>query len=253
MKVPKCEYSSDCEKIAFLVKSTPESLHNEDLFVCSKCLNSRFASEPIVQIPNPGDVLHCLEATEHNLMRIDHFREWHNLDKLWIKLLPELKDYKDTHAQLNNDLASAKATNGWDRLPYLHVEARTLLETVLESRLWKEYCKEDSIRQFRDNQYWTRKMYSASKKWVNGQMVKLKDYLTETRYGELKEEHKKLKKQYEQKSKLCGEKQQEIGHQMRKLQTQDLKILSLSSEATHNKEKLENVEQIMIEQENSLS
>ncbi|CAI2371398.1 unnamed protein product [Moneuplotes crassus] len=253
MKIPKCEYSSDCEKIAYLVKSTPQSLHNEDLFVCSKCLNSRFVSEPIVQIPNPGDILYCLEAVEHNLLKIDHFREWHNLDKLWSNLLPELREYKDIHAQLKNDLASAKATNGWDRLPYLHVEARALLETVLESRLWKEYCKEDSIRQFRDNQYGTRKMYSASKKWVNGQMIKLRDHLNVTRYGELKEEHKNLKKQYEQKSELCDEKQQEIDRHLRKLQTQDLKILSLSSEIAQTKKKFENAEQIMIKQENSLS
>ncbi|CAI2359950.1 unnamed protein product [Moneuplotes crassus] len=96
-------------------------------------------------------------------------------------------------------------------------------------------------------------MYSASKKWVNGQMVKLRDHLAITRYGELKEEHKQLKKQYDQKSELCDEKQQKIERQMRELQTQDLKLITSNSQVVASKKKLENAEQIMIKQENSLS
>ncbi|CAI2386828.1 unnamed protein product [Moneuplotes crassus] len=171
----------------------------------------------------------------YNLIKIDNFRELHKLDKLWSKLLPDLREYKQTHAQLKNDLGSAKATNGWDRLPYLLIEARTLLGTLLKSLLWKEYCKEESIRQFRDSQYGATRMYSASKKWINGQIMKLKDHLTVTRYGELKEEYKQLKQEYKQKSELCNEKQKKIDQKLRKIQSQEFEILELKYKIQENR------------------
>ncbi|CAI2384544.1 unnamed protein product [Moneuplotes crassus] len=238
MKVPKCGYAGDCGGIEYLVKSTQDSVFMEDLFVCANCLNSRYPGEQFVQVPKPDDILHCLDSVEHNLIKIEHFKEWHKLEKLWRKILPDLDEYKDRHRQLNCDLASAKSTNSWESLPYLHIESRVLLHTLFESQLWKEYCKEQTCREFRDAKHGTRKMYSASKVWVNGQMMKLRDNIANSEYG-------RLSKKFEQTRKQCNDQENLIKEQQTKIAQQNNSSMLKEIELTRIKEDLQQKNEII--------
>ncbi|CAI2382869.1 unnamed protein product [Moneuplotes crassus] len=241
MKVPKCGYAGDCGGIEYLVKSTQDNVFMEDLFVCANCLNSRYPGEQFVQIPKPDDILHCLDSVEYNLIKIEHFKEWHKLEKLWRKMLPDLDEYKDRHRQLNCDLASAKSTNSWESLPYLLIESRVLLHTLFDSQLWKEYCKEQTCREFRDAKHGTRKMYSASKVWVNRQMMKLRDNIANSEYG-------RLSKKFEQTRKQCNGQENLIKEQKTKIAQQNNSSMFREIELTKIKEDLQQKNEIIKKQ-----
>ncbi|CAI2386057.1 unnamed protein product [Moneuplotes crassus] len=248
MELPKCDYQKECSTVAFMIKARPEGCIPEDIFVCAKCCVTRFTEEESSRVPESGEVLECLEFVEHHLNKINHFREWHKLDQKcniqWTKFLPDLKIYELSHMQLKKDLALAKTTNDWAHLPYLLIEAKELVNSVKTSKIFNEYCKELSFREFRDDKFDANKMHYASKIWTNKQLMKLRNHLTTTEYGrviikigEMQEICKKHERIIKEQEREIIKKDQEIDQKDARIEFSDQEILKLRGEIQNEEQK----------------
>ncbi|CAI2365112.1 unnamed protein product [Moneuplotes crassus] len=255
MNLPLCKYGdSNCVEVSYLVKSTQENKLEDDIFVCGRCANTLFAGTKPIEIPKPDDVLEPLQCVEYIVDEIMYFCKVNHLDKLWSWMKPDLEEYQERCIQMVNEMGSAKIGKAskfakgkrtftqWRRLPYIDIEARRLLDSLFDSNIMTEYTRRAEIKKFRDHKYGTNKLASIPK-IVDAQMiVKLRNHIVNTRYGEaqakLREKSAIIKNLTEVKALLTSQnkdKDQEI---------QELKIdnQSKDKEISKMKERLEKYE-----------
>ncbi|CAI2386498.1 unnamed protein product [Moneuplotes crassus] len=247
MQIPKCGFGEECGVIAFVVKETRDNYLDSDVFVCAKCMNLRYTGERIVVVPDAEDVLECLECVDHHLAKIDHFMEWHSFNN---KLLPTLETYKENNSKLKKDLSLSVTSNTWKDLPYLHSESRSLLNSLQTSPLWQEYIREFTHREFRDMKAGRNRVYSASKKWVNGQLVKLRESMRKTDYGRVVEKLRKVtervrvcEREMEEKDEVIRKQEGEIREEMRRFEVKECDVQEMRNALKQKEDYIRTLEQ----------
>ncbi|CAI2382036.1 unnamed protein product [Moneuplotes crassus] len=152
MDLPKCEIRNDCGDITYLIKSSPDSILDEDIFVCKKCAMSLYVQEKSIEIADAETILDCLNFSEHNIAKIDNFKESYNFEELWKKMLPDLEAFTIKSIELKDELETADIINDWKKMVDIQIQARLLLESILNSKLYKEYIRQTNYMNFRDQE-----------------------------------------------------------------------------------------------------
>ncbi|CAI2362458.1 unnamed protein product [Moneuplotes crassus] len=218
MKYPKCNIRKDCDLVTHLIKCSSDNIFDEDTFVCERCASNLYIDEDTIKIPNLEIILDCLNLAEYNLTQIDSFKEAHNLDKLWKKLLPELEALIISNIELKDDLEITITENNWRKIPSIHIQSKNLLSSVLNSKLYKEYCRQSNYMKFCDQE--------AKKK--PKRLSKLQP--EESKLSIDKSEHEKVLKELKETKNLCLQKDELITQKQDEIQQKDKHIEEKSKE-----------------------
>ncbi|CAI2369523.1 unnamed protein product [Moneuplotes crassus] len=222
MKYPKCNIRKDCDLVTHLIKCSSDNIFDEDTFVCERCASNLYIDEDPIKIPNLEIILDCLNLAEYNLTQIDSFKEAHNLDKLWKKLLPELEALIISNIELKDDLEITITENNWRKIPSIHIQSKNLLSSVLNSKLYKEYCRQSNYMKFCDQE--------AKKK--PKRLSKLQP--EESKLSIDKSEHEKVLKELQETRNLCLQKDEIITQKQDEIQQKDNHIEEKSKEIMEN-------------------
>ncbi|CAI2382577.1 unnamed protein product [Moneuplotes crassus] len=247
MRFPKCETRDDCGVVEYVVKSTPDSVFDEDTFVCKRCALNLYIDEETIKIPDFETILDCLNFSEYSLTQIDTFKEAHNLDKFWKKLLPNLEEFTINNIQLKDDLETAKAENNWQKIPYIHIQAKELLSSILNSELFIEYTRQSIYMKFCDQE--------AKKKPKES----FKAPSEESKINIDKSEHDKVLEKLQEARKLCQQKDEQLCNREAELvkRSEDIKekekLISMKDDEMKQLHELAQKEMTEIKHEDSKS
>ncbi|CAI2385086.1 unnamed protein product [Moneuplotes crassus] len=266
MKFPKCDFSYNCAEVRFMVKATEENRFERDVFVCQRCADTVVVKETVQPIPDLATVIEVLDMAEYYMVKIDTFREIQKVKSKeiwlsqWDRLLDDLEEYKEKHRILKENLVSIDLNNSWNELPYLHIEAKEFLDSLIESKLIKQYNHQKNCMKFMEDKYQIFRERNASKAWVNSQICKLRDFIGDTDHGRVLEKLKKTEKlctqkdqQLEQFSRVIIEKDKTIDLQMGKILYKDNQITLKEAKIKEITKKNESNRQIIRDKNNIIS
>ncbi|CAI2383867.1 unnamed protein product [Moneuplotes crassus] len=121
--------------------------------VCAVCANTIYADEEIEAITNANAIEDTIRIVDHHLKKIDRFREKHNLNIVWERIIPELTNFikKKTSLQARLLIITKKDMHG--HLNKLQYDAKDLLNTIYKSNIMKHYSRQLQCRQFAEDLY----------------------------------------------------------------------------------------------------
>ncbi|CAI2386189.1 unnamed protein product [Moneuplotes crassus] len=284
MKLPKCPLKKSCKTISYMIKSTPSNNLKSDIFVCSRCANSVFVKEEVTQIPAEEEILECLSQVEFYLVRIDQFEQGQG-GFLWRmkkgeRVGEKLEEYFEEHRLIKAHLFTATNTEDYSSLPYIHIESKHLLNTILESEIFKEYNHQKEFMKFRDftdnliDPSWSMdltkeredltspdhpsktritsisltassKLHQASKAFINQQICNLRDYILTTEHSRVISKLADTKKLVKSQAEQISAKDLEIEDQKRKLTEKDQEIKHIQSKLLTTESQLAQISSIL--------
>ncbi|CAI2363762.1 unnamed protein product [Moneuplotes crassus] len=149
--MPRCKTYMDCEKIAYMVRKSADNALKQDLFVCSMCMMTHYSDQVSEPIPEIDPITECLNSAQHNLNKIECFRQQHKLDEVWDGVLPQLEEFNTTYKKLKEELQAIKANGRWNKLVDFQVEIKTFLNLIFDSELMKKFNRELHCREFKES------------------------------------------------------------------------------------------------------
>ncbi|CAI2363915.1 unnamed protein product [Moneuplotes crassus] len=149
--MPRCKTYMDCEKIAYMVRKSADNALKQDLFVCSMCMMTHYSDQVSEPIPEIDPITESLNSAQHNLNKIECFRQQHKLDEVWDGVLPQLEEFNTTYKRLKEELQAIKANGHWNKLVDFQAEIKTFLNLIFDSELMKKFNRELHCREFKES------------------------------------------------------------------------------------------------------
>ncbi|CAI2359763.1 unnamed protein product [Moneuplotes crassus] len=148
--LPKCKTAEDCEKIAYIVRKTPENFLKQDIFICATCMTSLYSAEHCELIPDIDSVVECLEHAKFNLNRISSFKDQFGLEEAWDGLIVMLDKFKEDYDQFRARLESICDHKQWELLAQFQIDARHFLNQIFDSDLMKSFTRQLQFRSYKE-------------------------------------------------------------------------------------------------------
>ncbi|CAI2359862.1 unnamed protein product [Moneuplotes crassus] len=148
--LPKCKTAEDCDKIAYIVRKTPENFLKQDIFTCATCMTSLYSAEHCELIPDIDSVVECLEHVKFNLNRISSFKDQFGLEEAWDGLIIVLDKFKEDYDQFRARLESICDHKQWELLTQFQTDARHFLNQIFDSDLMKSFTRQLQFRSYKE-------------------------------------------------------------------------------------------------------
>ncbi|CAI2359839.1 unnamed protein product [Moneuplotes crassus] len=148
--LPKCKTAEDCDKIAYIVRKTPENFLKQDIFICSTCMASLYSAEHCELIPDIDSIVECLEHAKFNINRISAFKDQFGLEEAWDGLLVVLDKFKEDYDQFRARLESICDHKQWELLAQFQIDARHFLNQIFDSDLMKSFTRQLQFRSYKE-------------------------------------------------------------------------------------------------------
>ncbi|CAI2364520.1 unnamed protein product [Moneuplotes crassus] len=138
-----------------------------------------------------------------------------------MKLIPELQAFEGHIKMIKETLQITKNARNWQDLGYIHDEAKDLFNSILESKLMKEYIRQKNCHKFRDNTSKPDQIPTLSDEWL------IKKFLWLKNHTQSSEEINRLIAKIRSKEDIIKNKNEIIKQQNEQIQNQREEILEL--------------------------
>ncbi|CAI2362046.1 unnamed protein product [Moneuplotes crassus] len=170
-----------------MIRKSEANTLRKDLFVCSMCMITHFSDQAPEPIPEIDPIIECLNCAQHNLKKIDFFRNEHKLDDIWDRVLPQHEEFKASYKTLQEELHTIKTNGQWNKLVDFQVEAKTFLNSIFESELMKQFNRQLHCREFKESKSADSMTSYMSKAAVRAKVQEIQQTITAEQVNPLKE------------------------------------------------------------------